>query len=60
MVLFDFFRRKLNSLGGSQEDVVAPGDEDELLDVVDEHLQNMISMTCRKLKVFSTRQIPTI
>merc|ERR1712013_963360 len=52
-------RRKLNSLGGSQEDVVAPGDEDELLDVVDEHLQNVtISMKCQR--GFSMRQIPTI
>jgi len=52
-------RKKLSSQDGSAEDVIAPGDEDELLDVVDDHLQNVnISMKCQK--GFSTRPIPSI
>ena len=57
--LYFSFRRKLNSHGGSQEDVVAPDDEDEQLDVVDEYLLNVtIAMNCQKR--FSMRQIPSI
>ena len=57
--LLFIFRKKLSSQDGSAEDVVAPGDEDELLDVVDDHLQNVnISMKCQK--GFSTRPIPSI
>eukprot|EP00091_Calanus_sinicus_P019290 TRINITY_DN4778_c0_g1_i3.p1 TRINITY_DN4778_c0_g1~~TRINITY_DN4778_c0_g1_i3.p1 ORF type:complete len:176 (+),score=56.88 TRINITY_DN4778_c0_g1_i3:3-530(+) len=52
-------RKKLNKQNGSLEDVVSPGDEDELLDVVGDHLQNVsISMKCQR--GFSTRPIPSI
>ena len=44
---------------GSAETVVTPGEEDELLDIVDDNLQHVtISMKCQK--GFSTRTIPSI
>jgi len=52
-------RKRLNHRNGSAEDVVTPDDEDELLDIVDEHLQNVnISLKCQK--GFSSRPIPSI
>ena len=57
--LYNLFRKKLNNQNGSAEDVVSPGDEDELLDIVDDNLNNVsISMKCQK--GFSTRTIPSI
>eukprot|EP00092_Neocalanus_flemingeri_P021843 GFUD01023695.1.p1 GENE.GFUD01023695.1~~GFUD01023695.1.p1 ORF type:complete len:184 (+),score=69.56 GFUD01023695.1:198-749(+) len=52
-------RKKIGQRNSSAEDVVCSGDEDELLDIVDDNLQNVnISMKCQK--GFSTRPIPSI
>eukprot|EP00092_Neocalanus_flemingeri_P059116 GFUD01070567.1.p1 GENE.GFUD01070567.1~~GFUD01070567.1.p1 ORF type:complete len:167 (-),score=56.49 GFUD01070567.1:16-516(-) len=45
--------RKKSNQQNSSEDVVVPGEEDEMLDIVDDYLQN-------GMKVFSTRHIPSI
>ena len=58
-MFFMFFGKKLNNPNGSKEDVVSPGDEDELLDVVDDHLQN-VSISMKSQRGFSTRPIPSI
>ena len=54
-----FFRRRAKIGRGSEENVMTPDDESELMDEVDENLSNVtISLKC--LKGVSVRPVPSI
>eukprot|EP00092_Neocalanus_flemingeri_P059115 GFUD01070566.1.p1 GENE.GFUD01070566.1~~GFUD01070566.1.p1 ORF type:complete len:173 (-),score=51.69 GFUD01070566.1:214-732(-) len=51
--------RKKTNQRNDPEDAVIPGDEDEMLDIVDDYLQNG-SISLRYHKGFSTKPLPSI